>query len=62
MIEIALVTSFIIGHTLQWLARIIERVDDGAIIRIALEWKPHEIRLRTRWIDVVKEDLKTLGV
>jgi len=65
LLKLAPVTSFIKGQWIQWLGRIMRRGENEAV-RVALEWKPKgkipRGRPRKRWIDVVEEDLKTLGV
>jgi len=65
MLELAPVTSFIKGQRIQWLGHIMRRGEDETV-RVVLEWKPQgkspRGRPRKRWIDVVEEDLKTLGV
>jgi len=42
------------------------RREDNEVVRVVLEWKPQEKilrgRTRKRLIDVVEEDIKTLGV
>ncbi|VVC43236.1 Hypothetical protein CINCED_3A011484 [Cinara cedri] len=65
MLDLALVTSFINDQRLQWLSNIM-RKGENKTVRAALvwtpEWKRPRGRPRKRWIDVVEEDLKTLGV
>uniref|UniRef100_A0A2S2P2T1 Endonuclease-reverse transcriptase n=1 Tax=Schizaphis graminum TaxID=13262 RepID=A0A2S2P2T1_SCHGA len=65
LLELAPVTSFIKGQRLQRLGHIMRR-GENETVRVALEWKPKgkrpKGRPRKRWIDVVEEDLKILGV
>lgn len=64
MLELAPVT-FIKGQRIQWIGHIMRRGENEAA-RVALEWRPqgkiHRGRPRKRWIDMVEENLKTLGV
>jgi hypothetical protein len=65
MLELTTVTSFIKSQRIQWLGHIMRR-RENEIVRVTLEWKPigkrPRGRPRKRWIDVVEEDLKILGV
>lgn len=65
ILELATVRSFIKIQRTQWLDYIMRR-GENKTIRRAFEWKFQGKRLgkrpRERWIDVVEEDLVTLGV
>ncbi|XP_025407079.1 uncharacterized protein LOC112681028 [Sipha flava] len=65
MLELTTVPSFIKSQRIQRLGHIMRR-RENEIVRVTLEWKPigkrPRGRPRKRWIDVVEEDLKILGV
>ena len=65
MVNIPPVTSFIKGQRIQWLGHIMRRGESDTT-KLALEWKPHgkrpRGRPRKRWIDVVEEDLRNMGI
>lgn len=65
LLELTPVTSFIKGQRIQWLGDIARR-QNNEVVRVALEWKPHgkrpRGRLQKRWINVIEEDLKIIGV
>jgi len=62
---LAPVTIYIRRQRLQWFGHIMRR-SEGETIRAVIEWKPEgkrpRGRPRKRWLDVVEEDLKAVGV
>lgn len=65
MVELTPETSFVKSQKIQWLGHTIKRGEYNTT-RIVLDWKPQGIRpggrQRKRWLDLVKEYLKTLGI
>lgn len=59
------INSSIKGQRIQRLGHIMRRVENQTV-RVALEWEPREKRPggrpRKNWIDMLEEDLKTLGL
>ncbi|KAL4113792.1 hypothetical protein QTP88_017365 [Uroleucon formosanum] len=62
---LAPVTSYIKGQRLQWFGHIMRRSEEETI-RAVIEWQPEgkrpRGRPRKRWLDIIEEDLKTVGV
>lgn len=62
---LAPVTSYMKGQRLQWLGHIMRRSEEETI-RAVIEWQPEgkrpRGRQRKRWLDIIEEDLKTVGV
>jgi hypothetical protein len=59
------VTSYIKGQRLQRFGHIMRRSEEETI-KAAIEWQPEgkrpRDRPRKRWLDLIEEDLKTIGV
>lgn len=53
------------GHRIQWIGHVMRGNDDN-IVKIVMSWRSTEKRPRGRprkiWMDVIKEDLKRVGV
>jgi ribosomal 50S subunit-associated protein YjgA (DUF615 family) len=64
-LDLAPVTKYIKGQRLQWFGHIMRRSEEETI-RAVIEWQPEgkrpRGRLRKRWLDIIEEDLKTVGV
>lgn len=64
-LELAPVTSFIIGQQIQWLGNVMRRSEEETVRKV-LEWRPTgkrpRGRPRKRWLDTVEEDLKKILV